>query len=89
MQVYVNARSGKEGGGRPHSTQAAERSHTLCLSRASRVDSWLAPPPAFRRSRTLCGRPWKSGSGPHDCLAARRPVGYVGARFGTFFACPP
>jgi hypothetical protein len=39
-------------------SQGAERSHTWCLGRASQVGRWLAPPPAVRRGRTLCARPW-------------------------------
>ena len=29
-----------------------------CLGRASQSDGCLAPPPAVRHGRVLCGRPW-------------------------------
>ena len=45
-------------------SRAAERSRTCCLGRAGQRNGWLAPPPAVRRGRTLCGRPWKDWQRP-------------------------
>ena len=56
-----------KGGGQ--ASQAAEGSHTWCLGRTSQVGSWMAPPPAIRRGRTLCGMPWRVAAAP----MARRP----------------
>ena len=49
------ARGGQSG----QASGAAERSRIWCLGRASQSDGWLAPPPAVRHGRVLCGRPWK------------------------------
>eukprot|EP00966_Prymnesium_polylepis_P100628 2330735-Prymnesium_polylepis.1 len=38
---------------RGQASPAAEGSHTWCLGRASQAASWLRPPPAVRRGRTL------------------------------------
>ena len=58
-------------------SRAAERSRMWCLGRASQSDGCLAPPPAVRHGRVLCGRPWKSGSGPHDTSSRTRGAGHV------------
>jgi hypothetical protein len=56
--------------GERQASRAAQRSRTWCLGRASQSDGWLAPPPAVRQGRALCGRPWK---GLAAAPMARRP----------------
>ena len=54
-------------------SRAAERSRMWCLGRASQSDGCLAPPPAVRHGRVLCGRPWKRLE-RRPCLVAVQPV---------------
>ena len=62
------ARGGQSG----QASGAAERSRIWCLGRASQSDGWLAPPPAVRHGRVLCGRPWKRLE-RRPCLVAVQP----------------
>ena len=59
--------------GERQASRAAQRSRTWCLGRASQSDGWLAPPPAVRQGRALCGSPGKDWQRP-PWLAARRPA---------------
>ena len=53
-------------------SRAAERSRMWCLGRASQSDGCLAPPPAVRHGRVLCGRPWKGLAAAMDLARTRR-----------------